>query len=342
MNRCPLFVIPLLGVASLAFAQQRVAPVDKHVTAGDPARQSPVQSDPSPPAAADYVLGPGDQISIIVTDLPDDFTVDKAFRIDMSGDVNLPYAGRIHAAGLTTQGLEQAIDRGLHRILQDPEAVVGIANYGSEPVSILGEVNNAGVHQIAGGTNLMEALSSAGGFTENVGNTITITRKLQWGPIPLPNSHDDPTGQFSVASLNVKQLMSAAHPAENVAIKPEDVISVSKAEVVYAVGSVTKPGGFVLGEDQGLSTLQVLSLAEGLDKMAAPQRAMILRVAEGSTQRTELAVNLKQVLQGTGPDVPLQPGDILFVPSSKAKTVSYRAIEAIVQAGTGIAIFGKY
>jgi hypothetical protein len=48
--------------------------------------------------------------------------------------------------------------------------------------------------------------------------------------------------------------MKASSPTENIAVKPEDVISVPKANLVYVMGSVHKPGGFELGENESLST----------------------------------------------------------------------------------------
>lgn len=330
-----------LGIATLTSAQQRVAPVDAQVSAPDVPRPLPTNAPQPPSGSADYVLGGGDQISVIVTDLPDDFA-NRTFRVDMSGDVNLPLAGRVHAAGLTTRELEQEIAKNMTKILKQPEVVVGVTAFASEPVSILGEVNNPGVHQVSGDGTLLRALSAAGGFTKQVGNTITITREQKWGNIPLPNSHSDSTGQFSVAMLNVKDILHATNPASNIPVMPDDVISVSRAEVVYAVGSVNKPGGFELGQNQGLSTLQVVSLAEGLNKTAAPQRAMILRQVGDSKQRTEIAVNLKRLMQGDGADVPLEPGDILFVPNSKAKSVTYRTLEAAITMTTGMAVYGRY
>jgi polysaccharide export outer membrane protein len=181
----------------------------------------------------------------------------------------------------------------------------------------------------------------AGGFTEEVGNTVTITRELQWGRIPLPNAHDDPNGQFSIASVSVKNVLHAARPQENIQVMPEDVISVSKAEIVYVVGSVKLPGGFPMGQDETLSTLQVLSLAQGTTSTAALDKAQIIRLAPGSPTRTQLAINLKQLLQGRVADVPLQPGDILFVPNSKLKAAGERTVQAIVNAATGAVIYGS-
>jgi polysaccharide export outer membrane protein len=278
---------------------------------------------------------------VFVAELEEDFT-DKSFRIDMSGDVTLPYAGRIRAAGLTADGLGQEVNARLTKIIKAPEAVVGIVEFHSQPVSVLGEVNTAGQYQVQGQKKLLEAISMAGGFTADVGNTVTITRSLQWGRVPLPNAHDDPTGQFSIASVSVKSILHSTSPEQNVQVMPGDVVSVARAEIVYAVGSVTKPGGFPMSQDETLSALQVIALAEGLTSTAALQNAKIIRLVPETKSRTMLAVNLKQLLEGSAADVPLQPGDILFVPNSKAKTVTYRSLQAIVNAATGMAVYGRY
>ena len=95
----------------------------------------------------------------------------------------------------------------------------------------------------------------------------------------------------------------------------------------------------MLGENESLSALQVLSLAEGLDRAAAPQNAKIMRAVPGSNDRTEIPVDLKKLLAGKGTDVPLRADDILFVPTSVTKSVALRSLEAAIQVGTGIAIY---
>jgi polysaccharide biosynthesis/export protein len=292
-------------------------------------------------AAQNYVLGPDDQIALLVPDADELNT--KAFRIDRSGELDLPVIGRTHAAGLTVQELEQEIDSRLKRYLVDPTAVVAVTDFRSQPISILGAVNTPGVHQVQGHKTLYEALSLAGGLREDAGNTVKITRKLKWGRIPLPNAKDDATGQFSIASIPTKEILQASNPAANIAVAPEDVISVPRAEVVYVVGSVHKPGGFPLGENRSLSVLQLLSLAEGLDQAAAGAKAKIMRAAVGSSARVEISVNLKAILAGKSPDAELNANDILFVPSSFGKSAAIRTMETALgmggQIGAGLAIY---
>jgi polysaccharide export outer membrane protein len=285
---------------------------------------------PTPPDT--YTLGPGDQIIVRVLDLEE--IDNKPVPIDLRGSINLPVAGRIQASGLTTERLEAAIAERLKKVLVKPDVSVYLAEMRSQPVSLLGQVQTPGVHQLQGQKNLFEVLSLAGGLRQEAGPVINITRRLEWGPIPLPSASNDSTGRFSVASIDVKSVMNASNPAENILIMPNDVISVPKADTIYVIGAVKKPGAYVLGEHHTLSALQVLALAEGTDKTAATQDAKIMRVLPNSNDRAEIPVDLRTILSGKTPDVPLTADDILFVPTSKAKAVGYRALEALVQAGT--------
>jgi len=355
MKRSFFTALSFIALTSLCNAQQRVSPSDisvKNNAAGQPianlaarsklASQSAAngnadsQSGSSTPSG-DYVFGPGDVLTVSESELDDLFT-GKMFRVDNSGDVSFPLAGRIHALGLTASALQTDLNAHLSRILKDPDAVIGIAEFHSQPISVLGAVNSPGVHQLQGSKNLFEVISLAGGLSQDAGNTIKITRKIQWGAIPLPNAQTDPTGQFSIASVNTKKVIAATDPTANIPILPEDIVSVPKCGVVYAVGLVTTPGGFLLGENDSLSALQVVSLAEGLQRTAAADKAKILRVVPGNPTRLEIPVNVKKLMAGKTPDVQLQAEDILFIPSSDAKSVGYRTVDAIVGATSGLVL----
>jgi len=77
-------------------------------------------------------------------------------------------------------------------------------------------------------------------------------------------------------------------------------------------------------------------------RTAAPDRAKILRLVPGTSNRSEIPINLKLLMAGKAPDMSLLPEDILFVPNSGVKSAGFRTIEAIVNAATGVAIYGRY
>lgn len=286
-----------------------------------------------------YVLGPDDQIALQAPDIEEISA--KPVRIDLSGNINLPLIGGVRAAGLTPVELQSRLRDRFKKYVKNPDITVSIAEFRSQPVSVLGAVQNPGVHQLQGDKNLFGVLSLAGGLRADAGAAVKITRRREWGRLPLPNAADDPTGQYSVASIPIRSIMGAANPAENIAIKPQDVISVPRAEMIYAVGAVHKSGGFVLGEHESISALQALALAEGLDRTASAQNAKILRATENSPNRTEIPVDIKKILAGTSADVALKADDILFIPTSAAKNVALRTFEAAIQIGTGVAIYRR-
>lgn len=289
------------------------------------------------PAQPTYILGPGDELVIRALDVPE--ISDRPVRIDMQGFINLPMVGRVQAGGLSVEELEAELARRLRTYVIEPQVTVSITQFRSQPVSVLGAVGSPGVLQLEGRKTLFEVLSLAGGLRPDAGDTIRITRRKQWGRIPLPGAAEDATGQFWVAEVPVKAVMEAQNPEQNILVCPFDVITVPRAQMVYVIGSVRKPGGFVLGDKEILTALQALSLAEGLDRGAAPQNAKILRASQGSPTRTEIPIDLKRILQGKASDVPLGPEDILFVPGSTSKNLAYRSIEAMFAIGTGFAIY---
>jgi len=287
-----------------------------------------------------YLLGPGVLITVQALDL-EEIDGKQPIRIDLRGDIKLPLAGRVHAAGLTVEQLETAIVERLKAYLQQPTVTVGIAEFRSQPVSVLGAVGTPGVLQLQGRKTLFEILSMAGGLKAEAGNVVVITRQKEQGAIPLPNAKEDPTGRFDVAEVSVKSIMGGKNPQDNILVHPNDVISVPKAELVYVIGAVKKPGGFVLSERETISILEALSLAEGLDRVASPQTAKILRATDRSAQRTEIAVDVKKILTGKSNDLPMTANDILFIPTSASKNAAIRGMEAALQVGTGLAIYRR-
>lgn len=284
-----------------------------------------------------YLLGPDDLLEVSGPELSD--MANKPARIDGDGDIQVPLVGRIHVSGLTVQQSERELNKVLSTYIRHPQVVVTVTELRSLPVSILGAVNTPGVHQVQGHKTLLEMLALAGGVRSDSGYSVRITRQVEWGCIPLPKTELDASGRFSVAEVNLKKIMEGKNPEENIQIFPHDVISVPKAEMVYVIGEVKRSGGFVLGEHQSISVLQALSLAEGLNGTADTRHAKILRLKRDADQREEMAVDVKDVLNGKKPDVPLRGDDILFIPGSTGKKAALRTLEAAIQTGTGLAIW---
>jgi polysaccharide biosynthesis/export protein len=288
---------------------------------------------------APYVLGPNDRITVHCLNA-EEFSQTPA-RIDSDGQVTLPFAGRMRLAGLTVSEAEREVAAKLSAYIVNPEVTVNVVESHSQPVSVLGAVNNPGAYQLEGEKSLSEILSMSGGLRRDSGPILQITRKSMWGPLPLPGAAKDATGDFSVAKIDLDDLVRGNNPALNISIKPFDVVSVPQAEIVYVVGQVKKPGGFTMTGRDGLSVLQALSMAEGLDRMAAPKKARILRKT-GTSDRQDISVDLDSILSGKTQDQFLKADDVLFVPNNAAKSAGARTLDAMIQAATGIVIYGRY
>lgn len=297
----------------------------------------------SPAASVDtrdrttYVLGPGDQLSVSAIDVQE--LGKDPYRVAMDGTLTLPLAGSIPATGLTLDQITAAIAGRLAKYVKNPDVTVGLLEMRSQPVSVLGEVRNPGVVQLMGQKSLFEVLSLAGGLNPDAGTTIRITREKQWGTIPLEGAMPDQSGQFWVADVGVKEILDGTSPEKNIAIKPNDVITVPKGEIVYVLGAVKKSGGFVLGSRERVTVLQALAMAEGLDHFASTANAKIVRKTSSATKPVEIHVDVGKLLRGKAADIVLTDNDILFVPVSGTKQAVARTVEAGFNIGTGIAIW---
>jgi polysaccharide export outer membrane protein len=328
-----LFVVRIsLSFATLAYgaAQEPIPPA----AAQPPAAATSIE------AAPGYVLGPDDVIAIKGLDVEE--ISSASIRIDPGGYISLPMLGRVPAGGLTVERLENELASRLKIYVWEPVVAVSIVEYRSQPVSVIGSVGAPGVHQLEGRKTLIEILSKAGGLQPEAGNWIRITRRVEWGSIPLPSAARDASGQFSVAQVSLKSIMHGTHPEENILIRPNDVISVPRAALVYVIGEVKKPGGFILHERGSISGLQALAMAEGLASAAAADRAMIIRQFPDAT-RVQIPANLKEILKGKHTDVELLPDDILLIPTNVTKLALTRVISTAVQAATSAVIYrGMY
>jgi polysaccharide biosynthesis/export protein len=321
-----------------AWAQGVTSPAAYTAPASHPSAGSKTPAATSQPPD-NYTLGPRDTLSIHVEHM--DQLGNNPYSIDLQGYLNLPRLGRIKAAGLALDQIEAELVRRAKEYLQDPVVNIAIAEFRSQPVTVLGAVRDPGVHQVQGNKTLYEVISESGGLRDDAGNTIKITRRIDAGPLPLPNATVDPNGRFHIAQLNIRSVMAAKDPLENIAVKANDVITVPKADLVYIIGCVRRPGGFPLQERANMSVLEALSLAEGLDRSAATAKSKILRTDEATHARLEIPIDVKKILAGKESDIPLIANDILFIPTSTGKMAALRTLDTLIQTGSGVLIYGR-
>jgi polysaccharide export outer membrane protein len=140
-------------------------------------------------------------------------------------------------------------------------------------------------------------------------------------------------------TVNLSELLERGDTQNNIPLQAGDVVTVPHAGIVYALGAVARPGGFLATNDRAqLSTLKVLALAGGTTRVAKKDHAVIIRKDAGGKQQ-EIPVDLDRIVKRETEDVRLLPSDILYVPTSGTKAVLIRAAEIAAVAGTAILIY---
>jgi polysaccharide export outer membrane protein len=158
-------------------------------------------------------------------------------------------------------------------------------------------------------------------------------KSINAGSIPSPAVPVD------TITINLFELMEAGNTKNNITLEAGDVVTVPHAGVVYVLGAVGRPGGFVLTNDrEQLSTLKILALAGGFTTTAKTDHAVIIR-KDAQGQQHEVALDLKKIQKREAEDVQLEPSDILYVPQSGAKQALLRSLEFGIALGSGVALY---
>jgi polysaccharide export outer membrane protein len=264
-------------------------------------------------------LGQGDLVEVNVYDVPE---LNTRTRVSDSGDIDMALVNQVHVEGLTVDEAEKVIEQRLEHggFVRNPHVQLFVSEYTSDGTSILGEVARPGVYPVLGEQRLFSLLSAAGGLSPAAGTTITVTHKAAPDkPVVVP------------ISRNLED-----HPDSNVPVYPGDTVMVRRADVIYVVGDVNRPSGFLMDNGGKLSVLQAIALAGGTTNTAKLSGARIIRKSPQGVN--EIPVSLKKMLQAKTGDVPLQANDILFVPASARKIIGGRTAEAALQMATAVSI----
>ena len=315
----------------------------------------------------DYVIGNGDLLDLEVFDVKE---LSREVRVSQTGSIGIPLVPvRLHVAGLTEVQAEQKIAEVLESsgLVSHAEVSVTVKERKSKPITVVGAVSHPMVYQADRPVTLLEVLAEAGGVANDASDTVIVNRPSQEASSdPLEPPAIGPEGSAPVAApsdaavskssanpaapadapalsntitINLNELMESGDAANNIILQAGDIVTVPHSGIVYVLGAVSRPGGFVLANDRGqMTTLKVLALAGGLNSTAKKDHAVIVR-KDAQGQQHEVVVDLKKVMARQAEDVQLQPSDILYVPDSAARKAMLRTVELGIALGTGIALY---
>ena len=295
----------------LTEAQQNTPGLDANVSSGIEASsrhpnlsRRPSSLEAVPDDFANAKLTPGYLLAMDVFGVPEFSSL--TLRVDPLGNVTIPAAGTVHVAGETLAEAQIAIAHQLtaQQILVSPQVQLNVLQFATESVTVLGEVQNPGRIQMLAPRSLADVLALAGGETVAAGNDIEIQQPDKDGPAHV--LHVSYTQEETASKL------------QKIIVSPGDSIFVHKAGVVYVLGAVSKPGGYLMVNGGALNVLQALSLAGGTTLEAAMGGMRIYRPSDGRYE--EIKVSFSRVTKGEQASLKLQLNDILFIPRSKLKT----------------------
>ncbi len=298
--------LPISGqsVASLA----TVAPVQQSSSA---VLQSQMPSE--------LLIGSGDLLQVSVEGAPEYV---REVRVSREGQIALPMIGNVTVAGLSISKAQDLIASRLRegKYFRDPQVNVFAKEYATQGISVLGEVTKPGIYPLLGTHTLFDAISAAGGVTPKAGKKVMIMRR------------GETQAQVVEMPIGVKDWSQS-----NVEVRPGDTVMVSKAGIVYVVGDVKLPGGFVM-ENANMTVLQAIALAQGTNPTASLGKAKLIRKSPSGAQQ-ETPIALDKIYSAKNSDINLQANDILFIPNSKAKTGIRKGLDAILSTASGMAIY---
>ena len=292
----------------------------------------------------DYLIGSGDLLAIEVFDVPE---LSREVRVNETGYISLPLMpAKIRAVGLNPFQLQDKLAELLQTngLVSTPQVTVSVKEQHSQPITVIGAVKNPMVIQALRKTTLLQALSQAGGIADDAGTTVIVTR-----PSPDISESADPSEGGTPAAphtytINLSDVLESADPNFNIPLTGGDVVSVPRAGIIYVVGAVSRPGGFLMQNDlDRMTMLKMLSLAGGATNTAKLKNAVILRKNATTGNRDQVPVDLSKVLRMKTQDVAMQSNDILFVPDSNGLKALHRAgdVAVALTSGIGIVAAGK-
>jgi polysaccharide export outer membrane protein len=250
-------------------------------------------------AQQSYSIGPQDVLDITVWEQPD---LSGKYTVAADGSFTFPLIGRVKAAGLSAYELESALKSSLQgRFLRNPQVVVAVAEYLSQRIYVIGEVKTPGPVPLTSSLTLMEALSRAGSLSEQAGGELSVIR-------PSGDAKSAPTlpgqeGATEILRASVQEVR-AGTLSQNLTLRHGDTVFVPRAEMIYVIGQVNKPGAYTL--EQNMTVLRAISSAGGITRLGSSGRIVITRFVNG--KETEIKANLNDLVKG---------GDNIEVPTRR-------------------------
>lgn len=249
-------------------------------------------------------------------------------RIAENGLLRLPMlTAPLPAMGMLPEELEKAIAAAYVKegVLVNPVVTVSVLEYASKPVSVIGAVKQPLTFHADQPITLLEAVTRAGGFTEEAGSYLLLSVKAS----------GDGEQAVLTQRIPVIDLLESGSATAGILVRGGEEIRVPEAGKIYIVGNVKKPGSFRIPNDHETSVLKALAMSEGLVPNATKEAYIYRKAADGS--KAEIPINLKDLMARKAADITLLRDDVLYIPESGRRKATMTALEKALAFGSATA-----
>ncbi|MCX5816423.1 MAG: SLBB domain-containing protein [Proteobacteria bacterium] len=241
------------------------------------------------PVGPDYVLGPGDEVKIIIWGHIE--AIWNVF-VDNHGNISLPKVGALNVAGLNYQELKEMIHRALSKNFTGFEMNVSMGQLRTMTVFVVGNAERPGSYTVSSFSSVINALFAAGGPSKT--GTMRDIQVKRLGK--------------TIVHFDLYDFLLKGNKAQDIRLLPEDVVFIPPIGTLVAItGSVNNPAIYELKEDATIT--QLIEMAGGLDTVAYKGRVQIERIV-GNNRQIVYESDLTSLKEK---DVKLHPGDVLKI-----------------------------
>lgn len=246
----------------------------------------------------DYLVGPGDLLAINV--FGDEGMSDLNVRVDAKGLIQIPVIEEVTVGGMSVRQVRDVLKKQFEKHLNQPWITVQVKDHRSQPIYLLGQVNQPGVLYLDRPTNLVQALAHGRGLTADA--DLRGARLIREG---------------RVLAVDIYRLLKQGDVTQNIWLKSNDCIHIpdSSERRLFVLGEVLRPGMLSMGA-QPMDVLQAITAAGGLRDRTPDLKSIRIIRSLSPTRGELLALDLHSVFEGRGRPVQLQPGDVVIVPQT--------------------------
>ena len=232
--------------------------------------------------------------------------MNSLLRIDDEGNVTVPLIGTIHVAGDTLRQAEKAIADELvaRQMINSPNVNLRISAFPASTVTVSGEVQSPGKLQLLAPSPLLAVLADAGGETTAAGGHVEI--------------HHARSGESEQIVQVAYAPGKSSTEVEKALVFPGDTVYVPRSGVIYVLGAVNRPGGYLMVNGGTLDLPQAVALAMGVSPVGSSKSVVVVRKRDGRID--EYHMRLDEMQRGKIETFALTDGDMIYIPTSKVKS----------------------